>query len=142
MESKFLPFMCRLRFFEIYAYIGSATMDDYNILSLFMGSLRISLTSPATLEHLKFNVQFRCSSCNYDFFNTYYADFCDADVWRHLDSITTHPTGSRLRRVDINISYAVRCEEPDEDKIKKAVLDGLPLLHKKGILFVEAVLKK
>jgi hypothetical protein len=26
-----------------------------------MSSLRISLTSPATLEHLKFNIQFRCS---------------------------------------------------------------------------------
>jgi hypothetical protein len=141
MEWKFLPFMCRLRFFEFHAYL----VHDFNISSFAMASLRISLTSPATLEHIKFNILcvFRASVDWHNFnFNTFYESLRHADVWRHLDSITTHPTGSRLRRVDINISYAVRCEEPDEDKIKKAVLDGLPLLHKKGILFVEAVLKK
>jgi hypothetical protein len=134
--------MCRLRFFEIDAHLGSATMYDFDILSLFMGSLRISLTSPATLEHLKFKILFR--GCHYTFnSNTFYENLRDADVWRHLDSITTHPTGSRLRRVDIDINYAFRYigfAEPVEDKVKKAVLDGLPLLHTKGILFVEAVL--
>jgi hypothetical protein len=141
MESKYLPFMCRLRFFEIYAYLGSASMDsmrDFNTLSFFMSSLRISLTSPATLEHLKFNINFRCSRDH-----NFIEGLRHADVWRHLDSLTTHPAGSQLRRVDININYAFRCgdlEEPDEDEIKKAVLDGLPLLHTNGILFVEAVL--
>jgi hypothetical protein len=134
MESKFLPFMCRLRFFEIDALITS--MRSFKSLSLVMSSLCISLTSPATLEHLKFNINFRCS---YD--DNFSESLRHADVWRHLDSITTRPTGSRLRRVDIN--YAFHCddlEEPDEDEVKKAVLDCLPLLHTKGIpsLFVEA----
>jgi hypothetical protein len=140
MESKHLQFMCRLRFLEIYAYLVSASMRDFNTLSFFMSSLRISLSSPATLEHLKFNINFRCSyDCNFS------ESLRHADVWRHLDSITTHPTGSRLRRVDININYAFHCgdlEDPDEDEVKKAVLDGLPLLHTKGILFVKAVLAR
>jgi hypothetical protein len=123
--------MCRLRFFEINAYLGPATTLDFNALSFFMGSLRISLTFPATLEHLKFNIQFQV-------FDTY-ENLRHADVWRHLDSIITHPTGSRLRRVDININYPFVSEEPVEDKVKKAILDCLPLLHTKGILFVEVV---
>ena len=140
MKSKFLPFMCRLRFFEINAYLGSATMHDFNILSLFMGSLRISLTSPTTLEHLKFKILFRGFQSTFNF-NTFYENLRHADVWRHLDSITTHPTGSRLRRVDISINYSFRIidlEEPDEDEVQKAVIDGLPLLHTKGIFFVKA----
>jgi hypothetical protein len=137
MEWKFLPFMCRLRFFEFHADL----VHDFSILSLAMASLRISLTSPATLEHIKLNILIRAPH-TYDFqFITFYESLRHADVWRHLDSITTHPTGSRLRRVDISISYAFRHREPDEDMIKKTVLDGLPLLHKKGILFVEIVLE-
>ena len=64
------------------------------------------------------------------------------DVWSHLDSITTHPAGSRLQRVDINISYSYRydncgeLEGPDEEKVLKSVLDGLLIIHMKGILFV------
>jgi hypothetical protein len=140
MESKFLPFMCRLRFFEINAFLSSTFMRDFNTLSFVMSSLYISLTSPATLEHLRFNIKIHCS-----YGNNFSEKLRHANVWRHLDSITTHPTGSRLRRVDININCALRygdLEEFDEDEVKKAVLDGLPLLHTKGILFVEAVLAR
>ena len=66
-------------------------------------------------------------------------------LWSYLDSIiTTYPTGSRLRRVDININYFLYEENEDgneavEDEILKVVLDGLPLLRMmKGILFVKA----
>ena len=79
-------------------------------------------------------------------YNGFYENLRDAEVWSHLDSITTIPTGSRLQRVDINIDY---CDlggfprypvllEPDEHEVLKAVLDGLPLLRSKDILFVDA----
>ena len=48
--------MCRLRFLESYINISSTSMHSFNMLSLLIGSLCISLTSPATLERLKFNV--------------------------------------------------------------------------------------
>ena len=121
MKSKFLPFMCRLRrgFFEIDAYLGSTGTYD---LSHYMGSFRISLTSPATLEHLKFNVQLR----GFNFDRRFHEDLRDSDVWRHLNSISTHPNGSRLRRVDINIKltyhlYHGELKEPEVDKVKKVV---------------------
>ena len=62
-EPIFLPFMCRLRVLEIYRDIdpSSATMRDFNILSLLIRSLRISLTSPATLEHLKFDIELQAT---------------------------------------------------------------------------------
>ena len=143
-KSIFLPFMCRLRHFEICINFGSATVDDFDFLSVFMGSICISLTSPATLEHLEFSICFHGSSSND--FNTYtfYQNLRDADVWSHLDSITSHPTGSRLQRVDININYSFHYDfcgvEPDKDEVLKAVLDGLPLLRTKDILFVKAAL--
>jgi len=93
-----------------------------------MRSLCISLTSPATLEHLKLGIQ--CDN------STFYEDI--PDVWSHLDSITTHPIGSRLQRVDVNINYEHSYYVSDEVKIAKVVLDSLPLLRTKGILFVEA----
>ena len=70
-----------------------------------------------------------------------YDNLRDTDLWRHLDTIATHPTYSKLQRVDINIRYAYDVDEPDvdSDKVKEAVLDGLPLLRMKGILFVKAV---
>ena len=138
-ESIFLPFMCRLRFLEIYISLGSVSTHNFNILSFLMGSLCISLTSPATLEHLKLNIRFRGHINNFTS-NTFYENLRDADAWRHLDSIATHSTGSQLQRVDINIDYAFRCVIFDEDEVEKAVFDGLPLLRTKGILFVEAFL--
>ena len=133
--------MCRLRFFEIFADLGRATFYDFDILSFFMGSLSISVTSPATLEHLVFNVSFSGHDNRFDHYE-FYRNLRDADVWTYLDSISTHPTGSRLQRVDVNIRYAFRWDddvcEPDEDEVLKAVLDGLPLLRAKGILFVKA----
>jgi hypothetical protein len=61
--------MCRLRFFEIYAKLGSI-MLDFDILSILMGSRRVQL-----------------SLC------IFYENLHDADVWSHLDSITSRPTG-------------------------------------------------
>ena len=130
--------MCRLlRFFEIHIELGPATRRDFNILSSLMGSLCISLTSPATLQHLKFNISFDGSD-KYFNHDAFYEDLHDAEVWRHLDSITSHPNGSRLQRVDINIDYEFGYDnDPNEDIVLEAVLDSLPLLRAKGILFVE-----
>jgi hypothetical protein len=116
-------------------------MSDFGILSYWMGSLYISLISPATLERLEFNIRFFDSFEKFDF-NTLYEDLRDADAWNHLDSITTLPAGSQLQRVDINFNFDLIYEddsegaEPDEDKAFKAFLDGLTLLCTKGILFV------
>ena len=154
-ESIFLPFMCHLRFLEIHINLRSGKSYDFDILSFLMRSLCSSLTSPATLEHLEFNIWFCANSNEFEFeyddsdsdsddyeVSTFYDDLRDADVWRQLDSITTHPTGSRLQRVDISINYYFddQGEESDKQKVSKAVLDGLPLLRAKGILFVKAVL--
>jgi hypothetical protein len=141
---KVLPFLCRLRFFEIHANLGYATRHAFEILSFIVGSLYVSLTSPATLEHLEFNICFRGDRNDFEP-SIFYNDLRNANVWRHLDSMTTDPTGSRLQRVDINIDYTFCSDvgnEPDEDEVLKAVIDGLPLLHRKGILTVEAVMAK
>ena len=62
-----------------------------------------------------------------------------ADIWSHIDSIVTRPIGTRLQRVDIEIESTFFREKPDNnDVILEAVLGDLPLLHKKGILFVKA----
>ena len=139
--SMFLPFMCRPRFFEIFVDLGFLTGYDYDTLSFLMGSLCMSLTPPATLEHLKFNISFNGTTSNFDDYYAFYEDLRDADFWSHLDSITTHPGGSRLQRVDIDIVYWFGLYndevEPDENGVLKAVLDSLPLLRKKDILFIE-----
>lgn len=145
-EPIFLPFMCRLRVFEIHINPSSAFMEDFDILSFLIRSLRVSLTTPATLEHLKFSIVFEGNFTDPEDFC--YDGFCEdlwsADVWRHLDSFTTHPTCSRLRRVDINIKYAFRDDDhPTHEVIDMTdtdvvVLDALPLLRQKGILFVKA----
>jgi hypothetical protein len=124
--------------------LGSATTFDFGLLSFLMASLRTSLTSPATLELLEFNIRFRGgdSYFNRDF-HSFYDNLRVGEAWSHLDSIATHPAGSRLQRVGINIDYAFPEEEhgaePDRDEVLKALLDGLPLLRRKGILFVKAV---
>jgi hypothetical protein len=134
--------MCRLRFFEIHASLGAATMHDFGVLSSLIGSLCMSLTSPATLEHLQFNILFSGRTSNFNDFQ-FLEDL--RDVWSLLDSIITHPTGSRLQRVIINIKYWFRWSDeviffyPNENEVLEAVLDGLPLLRAKDIVFVEAV---
>jgi hypothetical protein len=140
-EPIFLPFLCRVRCFEIHVYPSSAVMRDFNILSFLMRSLRVSLTSPATLEHLKFYISFFGNDNFFDHYG-FYDDLRDDDVWSHLDSLVTHPSGSRLQRVDIVILYSFRYDdnvvEPDEDEVVEPILDALPLLREKGILFVKA----
>ena len=90
-KSIFLPFMCSLRFFEIDLRLGSATLRDFDILSSLMDSLAlcISLTSPAILEHLKLNIQFRGSSKR--FINPiekriFFEDLRNAYAWTRLDT--------------------------------------------------------
>ena len=141
-EPIFLPFMCCLRVFEIIVCPDSATMSDFNVLSFMIRSLRVSLSSPATLEHLKFDITFQGNSNRFDC-DAFFYDLRHADVWNHLDSFITHPTGSRLQRVDIDISYHFRYNnnviDPDESEVVEPILDALPLLRKKGIRFVDAV---
>ena len=137
-EPIFLPFVCRLRVFDITVHLDSPTilMMDSDVLSFLMRSLHLSLTSPAALEHLKFGIIFNGKGNLDD--NAFYDDLRGADVWRHLDSIITLPAGSRLQRVDIDIDYEFRCDndvaELDDTKILEVMLDALPLLREKGIL--------
>jgi hypothetical protein len=70
----------------------------------------MSLTSPATLEHLELNIRYRDSTIDTD--NPLY-DILSGD-WSHLDSIANAPSGSRLRRVDISINYSFRRELYDD----------------------------
>ena len=138
-EPIFLPFMCRLRALKIDIDSYSSTMSDFGILSCLIRSLLVSLTSPATLEHIKFNIVLRDYDDDYYDYYWFYDELRDADAWSHLDSIITHPTGSRLQRVDINIKYSFGCDnQPDNSEILEPVLDALPLLRKKDILFVKA----
>jgi hypothetical protein len=144
-EPIFLPFMCRLRYFEI--DFNTIDMDHFNILSFLIRSLRVSLTSPATLEHLKLNIwSWICGDNLHSALYAFYVKLRDADIWNHLDSIITLPIGSRLQRVDIDIDYAYHhdydTEEPDKDHILEAVLDDLPLLREKGILFLETNIER
>ena len=135
----FLPFMCRLRVLEIYINPPCAMIEDFDyILSFLIGSLRISLTSPATLEYLQFDLVFEGNDNEFDHYS-FFNDLRRADFWSHLDSIVTHPTGSRLQNVDIYIAYAFRYDDDvREPEVEKPVLDALPLLREKGILFVKA----
>ena len=115
-------------------------MHHFDILSLLIGSLSISLTSP---EHLKFDIQFRGYQADDFSPSSFYERLRNA--WSQLDSIATHPTTSRLRRVDINVTCDFRYTTNDDgllvdrNEISKAVLDGLPLLCRKAVLFVKAV---
>ena len=137
--------MCRLRIFKIYIALSSAKMRDFDILSLSMRSLHVSLTSPATLEHLKFDILFQNNSKRFSH-DAFYRDLRGAHVWRHLDSTIIRPTGSRLQRVDIDIQYNFRHNkyviEPDNADILESVLGALPLLRKKGILSVKATVTR
>ena len=138
----FVPFKCGLRFLEI--HIDIANVEDFALLASLMVILSNSLPSPATLEHLEFNIWVRDLGNGFD--NTFYENL--RETWSHLDYITTHPTGSRLQRVDINIKAAFSSEhytrverkELDENKVLKAAFDALPLLHTKGIAFVKTAM--
>ena len=136
-----MPFMWHLRVLEIHAVLYSGIMGALDTMSVLIRSLLLSLTSPTPLEHIEFNIVFKGyrDYFDYDWFRD---TLRDADLWSHLNSIITHPTGSRLQRVDINFEYTFRYNdnvvEPDNAKISELVLDALPLLHEKGILFVKA----
>jgi hypothetical protein len=141
-ELILLPFLCRLRFLEIYIIMYSPSNYDFNIfkLTILMDLLCISLNG--TLEHLDFNIWYHDDDHDVD--HPFYENLRDA--WTHLDAITTHSTGLLwLPRVDININYSF-CYQPYdgdeqlefyEDELLKSVLEGLPLLRTKGILFVK-----
>ena len=102
-----------------------------------MVSLCSSPTSPATLELLELNIQLLYGSTDFNF-----SSLCHqlrvTDAWSHLASITTHPAGLRLQRVGINNIFDDGAEA-DMDEVLKAVLDRLPLLHMKSILFFKSL---
>ena len=81
-----------------------------------------------------------CATISIIFFD----DLRNAYGWSHLDSIITHPAGSRLQRVDINIKYYIWDDLHDErmkiheTEVSEPILDALPSLCEKGILFIEA----
>jgi hypothetical protein len=89
-ELIFLPFKCRLRFFEIHASFSHSPYacgpHDFDFLSFLMRSLCISLTSPATLQHLEFNFEI-----DKDYFDlhcvTFYVISCV--IWTPLPLIQT-----------------------------------------------------
>lgn len=101
-----------------------------------MLSLCVSLPSPSILEHLELTIRL------HDFeVNTFYDNL--RRVLNPLDFVTTHSPSSKLHRVDINVHYSFQYgedddAEPDRDSIFRAVHDGLPLLHMKGMLLVDA----
>jgi hypothetical protein len=76
------------------------------------------------------------------FGHTLLDDIRDADFWSDLDTFVTHPTGSRLQRVDIEVSHYSQPDPtfywPDPKKLVESVHDWLPLLRERGILFVRA----
>jgi len=140
IELKFLPFMFPLRFLEIYIDLSTTTEFGIRVLDILMATLRNSLLAfPATLEHLEFNIRFRGDVSDLD---SFYDTLRVAYAWSDLDFITTHPAGSWLQQVDINIYSAFRRKddgaEPDKDEVSNAVLDSLPLLRTKGILSVRS----
>jgi len=139
--SIFLPFMCRPRIFEIriFTFESSSKTYDYKVLSSLMGSLCISLTSPATLEELEISILFRSELNPFGFLDTnmFCKNLRDAEAWSRLDSITTHPSGLRLRRVNIRLDYSLPFDDRIKKKVLKAIYAALPLLRKKGILFVK-----
>jgi hypothetical protein len=140
-EPIFLPFMCHLRGVKIIV-APDFTISGFNLLSVLMHSLHLSLTLPTTLEHLELAIWFHYP----DNYLPFLENLGDTDAWRHLDSIIAHQTGTRLQRVDIYIKvdsddddlYFYNKElNPDElDGILQAVKGGLPSLWEKGILFV------
>ena len=99
-----------LHFFEMYIELDSANIRDFDILAFLMGSLWMSLTSPATLEHLQFNILFRGHINDFSS-HRFIENLCDADAWSHLDSIATLPACSLLKRVEINTDYHFWCND-------------------------------
>ena len=144
-EPIFLPFMCRVRDFEVDFHSESARLRDFDKLSFLIRSLCINLTSPAALEHLKFTILFHPISDLIDS-HEFYDHIRQADVWNHLDSMITHPISARLQRVEIDVNYTYSYDPEDDDDVFKpnkddivdAILRGLPLLREKGILFIQA----
>jgi len=133
----FLPFMSHPRVVEIDASPYSTTIRDMNILSFMIRTLGVSLASPATLEHLKFSIEIESDDDHFNG-NAIFDDLRYADVWKHLDSFSTHPSCSRLQRVDIEIKFEDNLVGYDETKVVKPILDALPLLGRRGILFVKS----
>jgi len=135
----FLPFVSRLRCLEIYINLSSGTDDDFHALAFLILSLSISL-QPSIVEHLEINLRFHCLDDDDIFYDNL------LNIWRPLDFIIAFSPTLQLHRIDIIINCTFRYEydddedEPDRDEIVRTVLDGLPMLNMKGILFVDAFL--
>jgi hypothetical protein len=135
--------MCRLRHFCINVDLGSASFPDFNILFSLIRSLRVSLTSPATLEILALFISITPILVDNFYQYSSSGEFRNTRFWSLLDSIITCPSGSLLQSVNIYITCRfdrLRHDRWDvrlkQDEISEQVLDGLPLLREKGILFV------
>jgi hypothetical protein len=142
-EPTFLPLMSHLRVFTlcINPLPPGTWINDFDILPFLIQSLLVTLSSPATLEHVKLYLDFS----DVEDRDALLDDLHDAGVWKQLDSIITHPTGSRLQRVDINIAYQPASDNESDDivgtgeaDVANRIFDALPLLREKGVLFVEA----
>jgi hypothetical protein len=131
-EPTFLPLMSHLRVFTLWISLLPGTSISYfDILPFMIHSLLVSLSSPATLEHLKLYLDY----LDVDNRDALHDDLHITGVWSLLDSIITHPTGSRLQRVDI--AYQLASDDENDDIVNRT-FNALPLLREKGVLFVEA----
>jgi len=128
----FLPFMSHLRVLEFYVDPHSTTIDYFSILTFFIRSLRVG--SPVTLEHLNINITIHINNEMLDN-NRYYQDLYLDEVWSYLDSMATHPAGSRLQRVSVDVSFHYDYDHMDGDADLELILDELPSLQERGILF-------
>jgi hypothetical protein len=140
-EPKFLPFMCRLRSLKICVRPKFENIRHFKNLSFILRSLFASLTSPATLEHIKLSIWLFASNDRFDY-SGFYRKLRVAGVCDLLDDFSTRPTGSQLGRVDIDIIYSdANVMELDklEDEIALPMLRALPSLSKKRILSVNAM---
>ena len=132
--------MSHLRVLEFYVDPHSTTISHFSILSFFIRSLRVSSSSPATLEHLKFNITVHVNEDMLDN-DAYYDDLYYDVVWSYLDSIATHPAGSRLQRVDVDVNF--HYDNTDDDDVEatesdfEPILEELPSLQERGILFTQ-----
>jgi hypothetical protein len=128
-----MPFIYRLRIFEIYIDLRSGTEHDFQVVSYFLLTLCVSLTAPAMLQYLQVNIGIR----NFDP-TTFYDNI--RNVWSPLDCLATLPTASQLQRVIIKIiyMYGFGVDEPQiyASEVAVAVFEALPLLSMSGILFV------
>jgi hypothetical protein len=101
--------MNHLRYFKVVVDIDL----DCDNLCFLIRSLLFSLASHAILEHIELKISFRSYHDHLNYYGLF-EGLRGVDFWNHLDSITAHPIGSRLQRVDINIEVVRYGRDEDE----------------------------